>query len=266
MTAQAPLFTVERTFAGKVIVQNRPITVDDLTVSELEGAKPASIDDQYEAQHVVVLQRINLNEAIVKDLVEQFLSDNTNKMSVHALISKLMFTYKDADMKEIYADIIAIRSVVKYNGLSERKKRVEKYNTQLAKSLVQFEDQKSALLAVKVEEFNTLVNQCLNRFNEATSISARNILVKLNIRDEALDKVLSPEDKNELTQLSAKKDGIQAAIEALKTQINEIKEREYNVKKIAVCNNIEDSAGPEGMRLLEEYRNEGRPETELFDY
>jgi hypothetical protein len=59
--------------------------------------------------------------------------------------------------------------------------------------------------------------------------------------------------------LDVKAVGMQAAVNILKAQLDEMHERRFMVKKFALMDSIEKDAGELGMQLLEKYRMEGRP-------
>jgi hypothetical protein len=157
------LFSIEATFAGKMIAINRDVLLEDLLICAPIGTQAP--DDDYERKSVEITQTIMLHDHIARELVLGLVSKDAKPMEINNLLKILTFTYEDTNLEKRFLLGTRLSTTVKYNGISGKDKKREKYRKTLEAAKADYADKADAEIQSVLADFKSIIKQRVDIYN-----------------------------------------------------------------------------------------------------
>ncbi|MCF2901166.1 hypothetical protein L1267_12265 [Pseudoalteromonas sp. OFAV1] len=223
-------------------------TIDDISFSIREpftgSLEDGSFDTRF-SKHVKGTLRVTLND----DVIEQ----------IKAITPKRMLNSIPKNIDAV------IDEVVKYNGIRSEDAAKEKFKNACDRISNRLTETKDFLIDWAIAKLNKELSSLVNNINEEAQQLLHSFVVQQNVNKEALDTLLTKEDKELIGARESQISDIQDQIEALKLKEKELSDLNYYLKREKIENVLTDNGTKKLVKQeIDILKSESKPNTLRF--
>jgi len=244
------LFTTEKSIGGNIVTLVRNITLDDVEVEAYGTGDDYDINFMLDAVDGV---RITLKESVVEQMVQAFgvsVCEAGRYLSGGELFAGITDTWSS---KKIVAYFASVNYPVKFTGLKGKESRKARAASLVEKARSEFKASRETLIEEQLGKITLAVENAVNKANKRIHGAIERLVVDLNVKEDALVKVMSKNDLLTLKDINVENGGIEGKIAALKAQKKANDAKAYHIKRNAITAHIEAELGEKTMEIVRSF-------------
>jgi hypothetical protein len=158
-----------------------------------------------------------------------------------------------------------IEEVVKYNGIRSEEAAKEKFKNTCDIVSNRLTKTKDTLIDCAIAKLNKELSSLVNNINEDALRLLHSFVVQQNVNKEALDTLLTKEEKELIGARESQISDIQEQIEALKLKEKELSDSNYYLKREKIENALTDNGTKKLVKQeIDILKSESKPNTFRF--